>query len=151
MKKILVLVLVALFSAQHADAKKPLSKKKHTINVKTNLSPKRGKMYLRVYPYAEEGEEGKEDCKKIKQDLSLKGTQTIMVPARCCWRELKIVEIIGKKTDRKKMVLGRVTAAEPLCMHGKTTLDISEGKKEEGMAIQPLEIKAQVSKKKKKK
>lgn len=53
--------------------------------------------------------------------------------------------------NKKKMVLGRVTAEEPLCMHGKTTLDISEGKKEKGMAIQPLEIKAQVSKKKKKK
>ncbi len=75
MKKmlVLVLILVALFSVQHADAKKPLSKKKHTIIVKTNLSPKRGKVYIRVYPHAEEGEEGKGDCKNIKQDLPRKG------------------------------------------------------------------------------
>ncbi|TET35963.1 hypothetical protein E3J61_01495 [Candidatus Dependentiae bacterium] len=146
MKKLLTFVLIVLFSAQNTNAQKPLSKKKHTITVKTNLSPKRGKVYLRVYPHAEEG---KEDCKKIKQDLPLKGFKMITIPARCCWRELRIVEI-GKK-DKKGRVLGRVTAEEPLCMHGKTTLDISEGKKEKGMAIRPLVIKAQVSKKKKKK
>ncbi len=147
MKKLL-LVLIPLFFVQQATAQKPRSKKKHTIIVKTNVSPKRGKLYLKVYPHAQEGEEGKEDCKKIKQDLPRKGSKSITIPARCCWRELKIAEI---SKDKKRRVLGRITSEEPVCMHPQTTLDISEGKKEKGMEIRPLEIKAEVSKKKKKK
>jgi hypothetical protein len=155
MKKPFMFLLVVC-AAQNAniDAKKSTSEENHSINVRTNLSPKRGKVYLKVYPYTKEGEEdtkkGKKDsknCKKIKQNLPHKGSRTVTVPISCCWGELKIGEI-SKKYGRKR-VLGRVTVKELVCTHSSTMLDIKEGKKEEGMAMRPIDIEAQLKKNKK--
>lgn len=140
MKKILsVIIILSIVSA--IDAQKAPSKKKHPISVKTNVHANRGPIYLKVYPH------GNEECKKQKYDLSKKDTKTITIPERCCWRELRVVEI--GKVDKKKRVIGRVIAKEPLCERGKTTVDIREGKKEKGMDVRPLAIKVRVGKKKK--
>ncbi len=139
MKSVFIIMFVALTFCVHA--KPPLSKKKSVITVKTNVDPNRGKLYLRVYPH------GSEECKTQKYDLSKKGSKTITIPERCCWRELRVVEI--GKVDKKSRVVGRVTAKESLCVRGKTIIDIRRGKKEKGMTIHPLAIKVQVGKKKK--
>ena len=140
MKKFFI-VLPFLMPVSAIYAQKAPSKKKHSISVKKNVHANRGPIFLKVYPHGNEG------CKKQKYDLSKKDTKTITIPERCCWRELRVVEI--GKVDKKKRVIGRVTAKEPLCERGKTTVDIREGKKEKGMDVRPLAIKVRVGKNKK--
>ena len=141
MNKVLIVLFVALSFGLHA--KQTSVKKKHTIKIKTNVYANRGRISLKIYPYSAEG------CKKQKYDLSKKDTKTITIPGHCCWRELRVVEI--GQVDKKKRVIGKVTAKESLCERGKTTIDIREGKKEKGMDVRPLAIEAWVGKKKKEK
>lgn len=139
MKKLAVILpFLAIVSA--LDAQKGPSKKKHLISVKTNVHANRGRLYLKIYPHSTEG------CKKQKHDLSKKDTKTITIPERCCWREMRFVEI--GKVDKKKRVIGRVTAKEPLCDRGKITIMVREGKQEQGMKRRPLAIEVKVPKNK---
>jgi len=140
MKKCIALIVFCIVLP--LAAQKSSSKKIHTINIKTNLSSKRGKVYIKVYP------QGEEDCKKEKHTLPYKGSLKIKVPVRCCWRELKVVEL-GKQ-DKKKRVLGRVTTEEPICTRGSIALEIKEGVKKKGMEIKPIDIEAHIKQKKKK-
>lgn len=143
MKFLPVSVLVVLLSC-FIEAKDP-ALTKQTIQVKTDLSNRRGKIYLKVYPY----EQGKGSCRKREYNLSHKASKEITVSSGCCWRELRVAEIKGR--DGKKMVLGRVTAEEPSCQHEKLLLTVHEGKQEKGKKFRPVDIEIGVVEKGKKK
>lgn len=133
MKRILLFFLILSIPYGMHAAQDTSDPKTQTIQVKTNLSSKRGKVYMKVYPY-----EQKKGCKKRKYDLSHKGSKDITITSDCCWKELRVSQV--SKRNFKKVVLGKVTTQEPSCQHEKLLLTIDEGPQEKGKKFRPVDL-----------